>query len=223
MYQYVRIQSYTCSHTSTHSHMSAHTSCICTHTYKPTAARACTQNHTHSHTCTHTIICTYTVSTHTHKHKSHIRHAQPQTGAHTHTAYPGFGGLWSPLPVNPRVLGYLKVTGAYVQLITKPTGLGSGPRSRRGLSPSSLCSTHASREKEGLQGSYQGWKWISQFPHALCSQSRECKDVAPVSLSSSGGKCGGGWSHREGAARGSPASWGPQKKLASESALPCDF
>lgn len=164
MYQYVRIQSYTCSHTSTHSHMPAHTSCICTHTYKPTAARACTQNHTHSHTCTHTIICTYTVSTHTHKHKSHIRHAQPQTGAHTHTAYPGFGGLWSPLPVNPRVLGYLKVTGAYVQLITKPTGLGSGPRSRRGLSPSSLCSTHASREKEGLQGSYQGWKSVSTCP-----------------------------------------------------------
>ena len=143
MYQYVHIQSYTCSHTHIHTHMHVHTPCIRTHTYKHTA--------THTHT-------------------------------HTHSTCPGFGGPWSPLPVNPGTLGYLKVRGAYVRLITKPTGLGSGPRSRRGLSPSSLRSTHTSREKEVPRGSSQGWKWISQFPHALCSQPRACKDGAPVSL-----------------------------------------
>ena len=171
-------------HTLTSTHTCMHTHRVYVHTHTSTQPHTCTQNHTHSHICMHTIIGTYTVTTHTHK--SHIHQARTaiNTCTHTHTAptYPGFGGPWSPLPVNPGTLGYLKVRGAYVRLITKPTGLGSGPRSRRGLSPSSLRSTHTSREKEGLQGSSQGWKWISQFPHTLRSQPRACKDVAPVSL-----------------------------------------
>ena len=184
MDQYVRMQSHTCSHTDIHTHMHAHTSCIRAHTYKHTATHMYTESHTQPHLHAHNHRYIYSHNTHTHK--SHIHQARTaiNTCTHTHTppTYPGFGGPWSPLPVNPGTLGYLKVRGAYVRLITKPTGLGSGPRSRRGLSPSSLRSTHTSREKEGLQGSSQGWKWISQFPHALCSQPRACKDVAPVSL-----------------------------------------
>jgi len=148
--------------------MHVHHVSICAHTI----IYMLTHSHPHTHACTHTVY-TYT----------HIQaHSHTHTHTHTHSTCPGFGGPWSPLPVNPGTLGYLKVRGAYVRLITKPTGLGSGPRSRRGLSPSSLRSTHASREKEGLRGSSQGWKWISQFPHALCSQPRACKDGAPVSL-----------------------------------------
>ena len=162
----------------THSHMYPHTH-ICMHTHRVyvhthTATHACTRI-THSHTCTHTIIYTYTVTTHTHRHKpkSHTHHActTTDTCTHMHTACPGFGGPWSPLPVDPGTLGYLKVRGVYVRLITKPSSLGSGPRSPRGHHPGSLHGTDTSREKEVLRGSSQGWKWISQFPHALCFQS----------------------------------------------------
>ena len=182
MDQYVRIQSHTCSHTDIHTHMHAHTSCIRAHTYKHTATHMYTESHTQPHLHAHNHRYIYSHNTHTQVTHTSGTHSHKHMHTHTPPTYPGFGGPWSPLPVNPGTLGYLKVRGAYVRLITKPTGLGSGPRSRRGLSPSSLRSTHTSREKEGLQGSSQGWKWISQFPHALCSQPRACKDVAPVSL-----------------------------------------
>lgn len=182
MDQYVRIQSHTCSHTDIHTHMHAHTSCIRAHTYKHTATHMYTESHTQPHLHAHNHRYIYSHNTHTQVTHTSGTHSHKHMHTHTPPTYPGFGGPWSPLPVNPGTLGYLKVRGAYVRLITKPTGLGSGPRSRRGLSPSSLRSTHTSREKEGLQGSSQGWKWISQFPHALRSQPRACKDVAPVSL-----------------------------------------
>ena len=182
MDQYVRIQSHTCSHTDIHTHMHAHTSCIRAHTYKHTATHMYTESHTQPHLHAHNHRYIYSHNTHTQVTHTSGTHSHKHMHTHTPPTYPGFGGPWSPLPVNPGTLGYLKVRGAYVRLITKPTGLGSGPRSRRGLSPSSLRSTHTSREKEGLQGSSQGWKWISQFPHTLRSQPRACKDVAPVSL-----------------------------------------
>ena len=178
----MRIQSHTCSHTDIHTHMHAHTSCIRAHTYKHTATHMYTESHTQPHLHAHNHRYIYSHNTHTQVTHTSGTHSHKHMHTHTPPTYPGFGGPWSPLPVNPGTLGYLKVRGAYVRLITKPTGLGSGPRSRRGLSPSSLRSTHTSREKEGLQGSSQGWKWISQFPHTLRSQPRACKDVAPVSL-----------------------------------------
>lgn len=173
-----------CAHTIiymfTHIYTLTHACTHIVHMYTHVQAHSHTRMYTESHTTTLARTQSYghIQSQHTHTNTSHTSGTHNHKQVHTHTP---FGGLWSPLPMNPGILGYLKVRGAYVQLITKPTGLGSGPRSQ-GLSPSSLCSTHASREKEGLQGSSQGWKWISQFPHALCSQSRACKDVAPVSL-----------------------------------------
>lgn len=222
---YNHIHANTLTHTSTHSHMHAHTSCICTHTH--TARHACTQNHTHSHTCTHTIIYTHTVTTHTHRHKpkSHIHHACTTTNTctHTHTACPGSGGPWSLLPVDPGTLGHLKVRGVYVRLITKPTGLSSGPRSRQGRHPSSLRSTDTSREKEVLRGSSQGWKWISRFPHALCFQSRACKDAAPVSLTLTGWRVRRRLESRGRGSQGLPSVLGAQDEVGSRVSTPCGF
>lgn len=202
-----------CAYNHIHVHTHLHTTHACTHIVhmytrsKHTATHACTHRITHNHTCTHTIIWTYTVTTHTHTNTSHTSGTHNHKQVHTHTP---FGGLWSSLPMNPGILGHLKVRGAYVQLITKPTGLGSGPLSQ-GLSPSSLQHSSFVRRKVSKEVLKAGNGFLSfHMPCATPNPGRE--DVAPVSLTSSGGKCGGGWSHGEGAARGSPASWGPQKK-----------
>lgn len=196
---------YMLTHSHPHTHACTHTVYTYTHIQAHSHTHMYTESHTQPHLHAHNHRYIYSHNTHTHK--SHIHQARTATNmcTHTHTTCPGFGGPWSPLPVNPGTLGYLKVRGAYVRLITKPTGLGSGPRSRRGLSPSSLRSTHTSREKEVPRGSSQGWKWISQFPHALCSQPRACKDGAPVSLTLVRWR---GWRRLESRGRGSPGrSW----------------
>lgn len=192
-----------------------------------------TQPDMHVHRITHTATLARTQSyihiqsqhTHRHKPKSHIHHACTTTNTctHTHTACPGSGGPWSLLPVDPGTLGYLKVRGVYVRLITKPTGLSSGPRSRQGRHPSSLRSTDTSREKEVLRGSSQGWKWISRFPHALCFQSRACKDAAPVSLTLTGWRVRRRLESRGRGSQGLPSVLGAQDEVGSRVSAPCGF
>lgn len=73
---------------------------------KHTATHACTQNHNHT---LRTQSYGHIQSQHTHTNTSHTSGTHNHKQVHTHTP---FGGLWSPPPVNPGILGYLKVRGA---------------------------------------------------------------------------------------------------------------
>lgn len=208
-----------------HTHICMHTHHVYVHTH--TATHACTQNHTHSHTCTHTIMYTYTVTTHTHRHKpkSHTHHActTTNTGTHMRTACPGFGGPWSPLPVDPGTLGYLKVRGVYVWLITKPSSLGSGPRSPRERHPPlSAALTLLGRRKfskEVLKAGNGFLGFHTPCAFNLCS----CKDAAPISLTLIGWRVRRQLQSRGRGSQGLPSVLGAQEEVGSRGSAPCDF
>ena len=172
MSTYNNIHAHTLTHVSTHSHMHAHTSCICTHTHSHTCMY--TESHTQPHLHAHNHIYIYSHNTHTQTQTQVTHTSCMHNHKHGYTHAHRMSWVWGTLVSTPRGpwdSGVFEGKGS----LRLADHQALQPRLRAKVPPrtppSSLRSTDSSREKEVLQGSSQGWKWISRFPHALCFQS----------------------------------------------------
>lgn len=224
MSTYNNIHAHTLTHVSTHSHMHAHTSCICTHTHSHTCMY--TESHTQPHLHAHNHIYIYSHNTHTQTQTQVTHTSCMHNHKHGYTHAHRMSWVWGTLVSTPRGpwdSGVFEGKGS----LRLADHQALQPRLRAKVPPrtppSSLRSTDSSREKEVLQGSSQGWKWISRF-HTPCAFNLcSCKDAAPISLTLIGWRVRRQLQSRGRGSQGLPSVLGAQEEVGSRGSAPCDF